>query len=355
MTLSRRGWWLFLTPVAIWSTTFYAILHQLDSPTTPAWAVALRFALAAGGLALWCLLKGIPLSIPLARHPLVLLSGALAYSVSYVLTYLAEQDIPSGLVAVCFTLMVFFTPVLARVFLRERTHARVWIGGALGVAGVALCFLPSLLASDPPAGFGWGLAMMLIAAVASSGAAVGSVRLNRHGIAVTAYTSWAMAYGALCTAFWAMASGQALAFDPRPGFWFALAYLAVFGTVVAFLCYLSLLREAGSGVAMYVSVLSPLGAVVVSILLEGLRPEAPTVVGILLALVGAWVTLRSPAPSSRPAPVHAVDKLHTPPPATDRIEPRGSVEQASGDGPNIGRINSVRPESGPGDRVRREP
>jgi drug/metabolite transporter (DMT)-like permease len=321
MSLSRRGWWLFLTPVAIWSTTFHAILYQLDSPTTPAWAVALRFALAAGGLALWCRLKGIPLAIPPARHPLILLSGVLAYSVSYVLTYLAEQDVPSGLVAICFTLMVFFTPVLARVFPHERTPARVWVGGVLGVAGVALCFLPSLLASELRPNFGWGLAMMLIAAAASSGAAVGSLRLNRHGIAVTAYTTWAMAYGAVCTALWAMASGQALAFDPRPGFWLALAYLSIFGTVVAFLCYLSLLREAGAGVAMYVSVLSPLGAVGVSIVLEGLRPEVPTVLGILLALGGAWVTLRSPSARSPAVPTHAVDKLHTAPDATDRIAP----------------------------------
>ncbi len=62
MLLSRRGWWLFLTPVAICSTTFHAILYQLDSATTRAWAAALRFALAAGGLVLGCLLKGIPLA-----------------------------------------------------------------------------------------------------------------------------------------------------------------------------------------------------------------------------------------------------------------------------------------------------
>ncbi|MCX7894190.1 MAG: EamA family transporter, partial [Burkholderiales bacterium] len=92
----------------IWSTTFYAILYQLDSPTTPAWAVTLRFALAAVLLALWCVLRRIALAIPLRQQPLIMLSGVLASSISSVFTYLAERTIPSGLVAVCFTLMVFF-------------------------------------------------------------------------------------------------------------------------------------------------------------------------------------------------------------------------------------------------------
>ena len=40
----------------------------------------------------------------------VFVSGLCSYGISYVLTYVAEETIASGLVAIAFTLMVFFTP-----------------------------------------------------------------------------------------------------------------------------------------------------------------------------------------------------------------------------------------------------
>ena len=40
----RRNWMLFLIPVVIWSTTFYAITLQLGSVTTPTYTVGFRFS-----------------------------------------------------------------------------------------------------------------------------------------------------------------------------------------------------------------------------------------------------------------------------------------------------------------------
>ena len=102
-----------------------------------------------------------------------------------------------------------------------------------------------------------------------------------------------MAYGALATFFYGVVSSQSFHLDLRPSFWGALIYLTVFGTIVAFLCYLTLLKRQGSARAMYISVLAPIGAVLVSILWEGLRPQALTWVGIVVALTGAWVTLKT--------------------------------------------------------------
>ena len=259
------------------------------------WAVAIRFALAALLLAIWLRLRGVSLRLDVRHHPLVAVSGVLAYGVSYVLTYLAEESIPSGLVAICFTLMVFLTPLFARIALGRPTAKRTWIGGILGVAGVACCFLPSLAKTSLAGSLLPGVVMMLVAAAASSAAAVCSLALNARGIPVMTYTTWAMAYGAGTTMLWAVAQGHPLTLDARAAFWVALLYLSVLGSVVAFLCYLSLMRRHGPASAMYISVLSPLGAVVVSVLLEGLPPSLPLIAGSALALCGAWITLRTPS------------------------------------------------------------
>ncbi len=291
--MSRRNWILFLVPVLIWSTTFYAITLQLGSVTAPTYAVGLRFGIAATLLFVWLVIRREPISLPVTVHGWVFVAGLCSYGISYVLTYIAEETIPSGLVAIAFTLMVFFTPILARLAYGTPISRRTWLGGTLGVFGVAMCFLPDLLHIDLSHTFVIGMTAMVVAALVSSVAAVCSMRLNTRNVPVVTYTAWAMAYGALATCFYGVASGQSFHLDLRLSFWVALIHLTVFGTIVAFLCYLTLLKREGSARTMYISVLAPIGAVMVSILWEGLRPQVLTWLGIVVALTGAWVTLKN--------------------------------------------------------------
>lgn len=289
--MSRRSWFLFVIPVVIWSTTFYAITLQLGSVTTPTYAVGLRFGCAALILFLWLAIRNEPLQLPLNLHRWTAASGICAYGISYVLTYVAEQSISSGLVAIAFTLMVFLTPALTRIAYGTPITRLTWLGGSLGITGVVMCFLPDVMNSKVSAAFVWGMAAMVIAALVSSIGAVCSIQLNREGVPVVTYTAWAMAYGAVATFAYGLFSGQTFYLDARPFFWAAFAYLTVAGTIVTFLCYLTLLKREGSVRAMYISALSPVGAVLVSIIWEGFQPQVLTWVGIFTALLGAWITL----------------------------------------------------------------
>lgn len=289
--MSRRSWILFLVPVVIWSTTYYAITLQLGSVTTPTYAVGLRFGCAALILFVWLAIRGEPLRLTFKLHAWTAVSGMCAYGISYVLTYIAELSIPSGLVAIAFTLMVFLTPALTRIAYGTPITRLTWLGGSLGVAGVVMCFLPDVMNAQLSASFVWGMAAMVIAALVSSTGAVCSMQLNRAGVPVVTYTAWAMAYGAAATFAYGLLSGEPLLLDTRPFFWAAFAYLTVAGTIVTFLCYLTLLKREGSARTMYISVLAPIGAVLVSIIWEGLQLQVLTCVGILFALAGAWLTL----------------------------------------------------------------
>lgn len=296
--MSRRSWILFLVPVLIWSTTFYAITLQLGSVTTPTYAVAMRFAVASVLLFAWLAARGEPITMSRGTQAWAAASGVCAYGISYVLTYVAEETIPSGMVAIAFTLMVFLTPMLARVAYGTPVAPRTWIGGALGVLGVTLCFLPDALAALNGRSGGAlisGMAAMVLAAFVSSIGAICSMRLNQRGVPVVTYSAWAMAYGAAATMLYGVLSGQVFHVDPRPSFWAALAYLTFAGTIVTFLCYLTLLKREGSARTMYISVLSPIGAVLISILIEGLQLQALTVLGMASALIGAWITLKGKA------------------------------------------------------------
>ena len=66
----RRSWILFLTPVLIWSTTFYAITLRLGSVTTPTYAVGLRFGCAAALLFVWLAIGNEPISLSIVMQSL---------------------------------------------------------------------------------------------------------------------------------------------------------------------------------------------------------------------------------------------------------------------------------------------
>jgi drug/metabolite transporter (DMT)-like permease len=66
----------------------------------------------------------------------------------------------------------------------------------------------------------------------------------------------------------------------------SLAYLTVFGSIIAFGAYLTLLGRIGAHKAGYAMVMFPVVALVLSLLFEGLQLNASIVVGTLLVLAG---------------------------------------------------------------------
>jgi drug/metabolite transporter (DMT)-like permease len=108
-------------------------------------------------------------------------------------------------------------------------------------------------------------------------------------------TVWGMAWGAATAAAIATATGVPWAFDPRPAYMLALLYLAVCGSIVAFVAYFTLIKEVGTGPAAYVSVATPAVAVLLSTLFVGYAWTWPAALGVALAVAGNYVALRRDA------------------------------------------------------------
>ena len=77
--------------------------------------------------------------------------------------------------------------------------------------------------------------------------------------------------------------------------WLSLAYLAVFGSIVAFVAYFALLKRVGAGPSSYVAVATPVIALVLSTLFEGYRWTPVAVAGVVLAVLGNVLALRATA------------------------------------------------------------
>ncbi len=83
--------------------------------------------------------------------------------------------------------------------------------------------------------------------------------------------------------------------------WIGLLYLAVLGTVLAFVFFYEGVRRIGAARAAAFAFLVPVFGVVSSVLLLGEQIAGATIVGGLLVLVGLYLVQREPAAPSAPA------------------------------------------------------
>jgi len=139
--------------------------------------------------------------------------------------------------------------------------------------------------------FGSFLAV-LSAVVASFGNMV-SQASQKANLPVVQSNAWGMFYGALFTAGLALGNGQAFSFEWTVAYVGSLAYLTVFGSIVAFGAYLTLLGRIGAHKAGYAMVMFPVVALILSTLFEGLEINASIVVGTLLVLAGNLFVLNT--------------------------------------------------------------
>jgi drug/metabolite transporter (DMT)-like permease len=281
---------LFLTATAVWGSTWLAIKYQLGV-VAPEWSVAYRFALAAILLALWCAAAGRSLRFPARDHRYLAALGATLFGLNYVSVYWAEQYVTSGLVAVVFSLITFMNPIGMRIFFGTPMAGRTFVAAALGVVGVALLFLPELEQASHGGNAMYGVAFAIFGTLVASGGNLVAMRNNAAGIAIFPSTAWGMVYGALVATIVALVQGVPQAFDASAAYLISLAYLAVFGSVVAFGAYLTLLKRVGGGPAAFVGVSTPVLAMVLSTLFEGYRWTWVAALGVVLAVIGNWLAL----------------------------------------------------------------
>jgi drug/metabolite transporter (DMT)-like permease len=294
---------LFLVPTLIWGSTWLAITFQLGS-VAPEVSVCYRFALAAVVLAAGCVATGRSLRFRLRDHAYLAGLGVLMMGFNYIWIYQAEQLITSGLVAVLFSTLVFMSPVAMRLAFGTPLRVRTFVAATFGVTGVALLFLPELRQAQQGGAVAFGIALTL---AATASAAIGNliaVRNHRAGFPTLPATAWGLGYGSLLTAGVAIVQGTPWTFDAHLPYVLSLLYLSLFGSVIAFAVYFTLLNRVGAGPASYTTVSTPIIAMALSTLFEDYRWDWTAVLGVVLVAYGVWLALRpAKAAASKITPV----------------------------------------------------
>ena len=297
---------LYTITVLIWGSTWYAITFQLGTVAVEV-SLFYRFGLAAVILLAFCLATKRSLKFSARDHATIAAQGFFLFSINYFFFYIAQTYLTSALVAIGFSTIVFYNVVLGAMFFKTRVCARVVIGGLIGLFGLGLVFRPELKTFDLADGAMTGLGITLFATLLASLGNMASVKNQKKGISVIAANALGMTYGAVFLLILIALRGTPFTYEATAGYTLSLLYLAVFGSVIAFGSYLSLLGRIGADRAAYATVLFPVVALALSSVFENYQWTGVALLGFAFVLAGNVLALgrrwtRTKAPAAEAAP-----------------------------------------------------
>lgn len=292
---------LYSLTVLIWGSTWFAIEFQLGV-VAPEVSLFYRYSAASLLLFAWSKFRGLRLGFALRDHAWFLLLGLLLFGINYILSYRSQIHITSALGAIAFSTMVWMNIINARLFFGIRAGTGVLFGALLGIVGIYLLFSPRIGAVSLTDSVFFGSLLAVLGALTASFGNMASQAAQKAKLPIVQSNAWGMFYGALFLGVIAVFNGEAFQFEWTYSYVASLAYLTVFGSIVAFGAYLTLLGRIGAHKSGYAMVMFPVIAMILSALFEGLEIDTSTIIGTLFVLAGNVFVLRSRQPA-KPVPV----------------------------------------------------
>jgi drug/metabolite transporter (DMT)-like permease len=277
----------FLAIHLVWGSTYLAIRFAVET-IPPFLTVGVRQFTAGSLLLLWCLLKGERPTWQQWRASAII--GVFFFLIGHGTLHWAEQRVPSGLCAVIIAsepIWVFLASAVAER--KWRMNVTLFSGLVLGLVGVGLLFQGETLRSA--SGVLLAAVAVLVGAVSWSIGIVYSRRSRLSGNPVLLSAMSLVSGGAmllLSSALfgeWGRVSWVAI--SPR-SLW-ALAYLIVFGSIVAFTAYNWLLERYSPTLVATHTYVNPVVAVLLGWRLAGERVTLS--MGVAAAMILAAILL----------------------------------------------------------------
>ncbi len=296
---------LYVLTVLIWGSTWIAINYQLGS-VAPEASITYRFALAALVLFLYCGIRKLSLRISLKQHIQLALFGMALFGFNYVMLYQAQLHINSALSCIAFSTLMIMNIVNARIWYKTEIPKQVYIGGFLGLVGIITLFWPEIQVLSFTDKTLYGLGLCLIGTASASTGNMISIRNQKKHIPVLQANTWGMFYGAVFMTIMTLAQGKSFTFEFTLPYVSSLLFLSIFGSVIAFGCYLSLMTKIGAHKTSYANIMFPAVAVLISTFVEGFQWNSYTIFGLVAIFAGNLVILAKPRinkQSQAPKPV----------------------------------------------------
>lgn len=286
--MKARLVWLILS--LIWGSTWLFIKLGLED-LPPITFAGIRFVIACAILLVLIRARSIPLPDNRRDWGLLAVTGVLSFCLNYGLVFWGEQYISSGLAAVLQATLPAFGLVIAHFHLpgERMTWSKIF-GVVLGFAGVVVVFSNQLAIAG-----GKALAGSIALVLSALFAAYSNVLVKAYGrkLDPAVLSGGQMFFGLIPLLLIGIPlEGNPFNFHWTPMAVVALLYLAVVGSVIAFMLYYWLVHHMDVTKTMLISLITPVVAVVLGMVVLGEDLSWRTVAGGIMIMVGVRFVTR---------------------------------------------------------------
>jgi drug/metabolite transporter (DMT)-like permease len=280
--MKARLVWLLLC--GIWGSTWLFIKLGLEA-LPPITFAGIRFVISSIILFVLIRARNIPLPGKSRDWLLLLITGVMSFTLNYGLVFWGEQYISSGLAALLQATLPAFGLVFAHIHLPgERMTWAKTSGVVLGVFGVAVVFSNQLAIAGEKA-----LAGCVALVLSALFAAYSNVLVKAYGknLNPAILAGGQMFFGLIpLMVIGILLEGNPFALRWTPIALLSLLYLAVVGSVIAFLLYYWLVHNMDVTKSMMIALVTPVVAVVLGMVVLGEELSWRTIVGGLMIMAG---------------------------------------------------------------------
>lgn len=282
----------YLIVCLVFGTTFLAIKIGVDHAAPPFFSAGIRFFAAGAILFLWMVgRKKTRLALLLRKE--LLLTGALLTFGTFALLYWAEQYVASGIAAVLSATGPLMILLLQMAVLRQQPTKREVSGIFVGLAGVVLLVLPSLVSPQVGSRWGIGCAAILIGEVFYAAGALYSKQVTERypEASPIALNAVQMIYGGLLLLTLSSFTERGAAGDMlHPSALGSLLYLTVVGSMVGHSLFYWLVAKTNPVFPSTWLYVSPLIALLIGVWFYGEEAGWLAVLGGVTIIAGTVLT-----------------------------------------------------------------
>jgi drug/metabolite transporter (DMT)-like permease len=292
----------FAVLVLVGGTNAVAIrFSNLELP--PFWGAGSRYAAAA--LILWAIVLVRRIALPKGRALVgALLYGLLGTGASFAFVYWALLRVQASQSIVVLALIPLITLFLAWAHGLEALSWRRVIGALVAIVGIFIVVGAGLGTSVPVLSL---LALLAGSVCVAEGSVIVKLFPQGHPVATNAV---ALTAGSLLLIGLSLVTGEAWILPATTTTWAVFIYLVLFGSVLMFILYLTVLTRWTASATSYSFLLFPVVTVPLAALLAGEVITTTFVIGGALGLFGVWLgAISGSPPATAPNAVPVADKV----------------------------------------------
>ncbi len=283
--MRAQDWLLLVLLSVLWGATFFFI--AIANPEVPPFTLVLaRVAVAAVVLVPLVFLLGFRLPADLSGWRPFIVQAIINNVIPFTLMVYGQQRIASGLAAVLNATTPLFTLIVARLFAGETMTATKVLGVLLGAAGVAVLIGPDALTANASGVIGM---MCILGGTLSYAFSALWMRRLRHipplvssAAQLTCSSLVLLPMAAFVDRFWLLP-------QPSTPAMLAVLCLAVFSTALAYIVFFRISASAGPSNVMLVTLLIPVTATALGVLVLGETLTLHQAAGALIIASGLVV------------------------------------------------------------------